>query len=50
MVGHPTANIKDAANSTSIDLINLDTPAVKKLVNSKPYYAFGVIPAVCIKE
>jgi TRAP transporter TAXI family solute receptor len=45
MVGHPTANIKDAANSTQIDLVNLDTPAVKKLVNEKPYYAFGTIPA-----
>ena len=45
MVGHPTANIKDAANSTQIDLINLDGPAAQKLVNEKPYYAFGIIPA-----
>ena len=46
MVGHPTANIKDAANSTSIDLISLDNvPATKKLVAEKPYYAWGVIPA-----
>jgi TRAP transporter TAXI family solute receptor len=45
MVGHPTANIKDAANSTAIDLINIDTAAAKRLVREKPYYAFGVIPA-----
>ena len=46
MVGHPTANIKDAANSTDIDLISLDNvPAAKLLVKEKPYYAWGVIPA-----
>jgi len=46
MVGHPTANIKDAANSTNIDLISLDNvPAARKLVAEKPYYAWGVIPA-----
>jgi len=46
MVGHPTANIKDAANSVAIDLISLDNvPAAQKLVAEKPYYAWGVIPA-----
>ena len=46
MVGHPTANIKDAANSTAIDLIPLDNvPAAIELVKEKPYYAWGVIPA-----
>jgi len=45
MVGHPTANIKDAANSTAIDLINIDGVAAQKLVKEKPYYAWGVIPA-----
>lgn len=46
MVGHPTANIKDAANSTDIDLIELgNVPAAQKLVAEKPYYAWGVIPA-----
>jgi len=45
MVGHPTANFKDAANSTQIDLISLkDVPAAKKLVDEKPYYAWGTIP------
>jgi len=46
MVGHPTANFKDAANSTEIDLISLkDVPAAQKLVEEKPYYAWGTIPA-----
>ena len=46
MVGHPTANFKDAANSTAIDLISLkDVPAAQKLVEEKPYYAWGTIPA-----
>ncbi|WP_457756328.1 TAXI family TRAP transporter solute-binding subunit [Thermodesulfatator indicus] len=46
MVGHPTANIKDAANSVDIDLINLDNvPCIKKLVEDKPYYAWGTISA-----
>ncbi len=46
MVGHPTANFKDAANSTDIDLISLDTSkGAQKLVEEKPYYAWGVIPA-----
>jgi len=46
MVGHPTANIKDAANSVDIDLISLDNvPAAQELVKEKPYYAWGVIPA-----
>jgi len=45
MVGHPTANFKDAANSTDIDLISLkDVPAAQKLVKEKPYYAWGTIP------
>ncbi len=46
MVGHPTANFKDAANSTDIDLIPLKgVPAAEKLVKEKPYYAWGTIPA-----
>ena len=46
VVGHPTANIKDAANSTDIDLISLDNvPAARELVKEKPYYAWGIIPA-----
>ncbi len=46
MVGHPTANFKDAANSVDIDLISLkDVPAAQKLVKEKSYYEWGTIPA-----
>ena len=46
MVGHPTANIKDAANTVDIDLISLaNIPCIERLVKDKPYYAWGVIPA-----
>jgi TRAP transporter TAXI family solute receptor len=45
MVGHPTANFKDSSNSTDILFISLkDVPAAQKLVDEKPYYAWGVIP------
>jgi TRAP transporter TAXI family solute receptor len=45
VVGHPTANFKDAANSTEVDFISINCPTAKKLVAQKPYYAFGTIPA-----
>lgn len=45
MFGHPTANIKDAANSVGIDLVPIDGPAIDKLVAENPYYASGVISA-----
>ncbi len=45
MVGHPTANIKEAADAVPIDIISLDIPCIRKLVADKPYYAWGVIPA-----
>jgi len=48
VVGHPSANIKDAANSVPIDLIAIDEkhcPTVKKLLKKYPFYGKGVIPA-----
>jgi TRAP transporter TAXI family solute receptor len=48
VVGHPSANIKDAANSVAIDLIPIDEkhcPTVKKLLKKYPFYGKGVIPA-----
>jgi TRAP transporter TAXI family solute receptor len=45
MVGHPTQNIKDAANSVDIKLISLNDTKVKKFVNSNPYYTLANIPA-----
>lgn len=43
MVGHPTANIKDAANSVAIDLVNIEGPEVDAIIASHPYYAIGII-------
>ena len=48
VVGHPSANIKDAANSVDIDLIPIDEkscPTVKTLLKKYPFYGKGVIPA-----
>lgn len=45
MFGHPTANIKDAANSVDIDLVAIDGPEIDKLVAKYPYYAKGTISA-----
>ncbi|MGG7047750.1 MULTISPECIES: TAXI family TRAP transporter solute-binding subunit [unclassified Campylobacter] len=44
MVGHPTANITDAANSLSIDILNVDGPEIDKMLADFPYFAKGVIP------
>lgn len=43
VAGHPTANIKDAANSLDISLVPIDGPAIDALVAKYPYYAKGVI-------
>jgi hypothetical protein len=43
VVGHPTANIKDAAASTDIDIVPIEGPAVDALIKKYPYYAKGVI-------
>ncbi len=47
--GHPTANIKDAANSVDIDLIPIEGKVVDKLVKKYPYYAKGVISGTFYK-
>lgn len=43
MFGHPTANIKDSANSVGIDLVPIDGPAIDALAAKYPYYAKGTI-------
>ncbi len=45
MFGHPTANIKDAANSVDISLVAIDGEGVDKLIAEYPYYAKGTISA-----
>jgi len=41
--GHPTANIKDAANSVDIDLVPIEGKPIDELVKKYPYYAKGII-------
>ena len=41
--GHPTANIKDAANSVDINLVPIEGKPIDDLVAKYPYYAKGVI-------
>jgi TRAP transporter TAXI family solute receptor len=47
--GHPTANIKDAANSVDIDLVPIEGKPVDELVKKYPYYAKGVISGTFYK-
>lgn len=47
--GHPTANIKDAANSVDIDLVPIKGKPVDELVKKYPYYAKGVISGTFYK-
>lgn len=49
MIGHPTANIKDAANSTDINIVPIEGPAIDKLVEKYPYYAKGAISGTFYK-
>jgi TRAP transporter TAXI family solute receptor len=44
-VGHPSANIQDPTTTCGAKLVSLTGPAVDKLVNEKPYYAYASIPA-----
>ncbi|WP_372501704.1 TAXI family TRAP transporter solute-binding subunit [Tistrella mobilis] len=44
-VGNPSAAIEDPANSTEIDLINVNSDAIKKFVGERPYYVMTSIPA-----
>lgn len=50
MVGHPTANIKDAANSTDIKIIPFDNDILDSLVKKYPYFTKGFIPAGTYKN
>ena len=44
MVGHPTANITDAANSLPIDILDVSGEQIDAMLNEYPYFAKGVIP------
>ncbi|GGB45961.1 C4-dicarboxylate ABC transporter substrate-binding protein [Tistrella bauzanensis] len=44
-VGNPSAAIEDPANSTQIDLVDINSDAIKKFVEERPYYVMTTIPA-----
>jgi len=44
MVGHPSANIKDAANSVDVKIVPLSGIKVNNLVKKYPYFAKASIP------
>ena len=45
MVGHPTANIKDAAINTDIHLAKISGKKIDKFIKKNPYYIKDIIPA-----
>ncbi len=47
--GHPTANIKDAANSVDINIVPIQGAPIDALVKKYPYYAKGSISGTFYK-
>ncbi|MBP9566727.1 MAG: TAXI family TRAP transporter solute-binding subunit [Sulfurospirillum sp.] len=43
MVGHPTANIKDAANSVDISIVPIEGTGIDAMIKKYPYFAKGTI-------
>jgi len=39
MVGHPTANIKDASNSVDVKIVPIEGDKINKFVKANPYFA-----------
>ena len=50
MVGHPTANIKDAANSADVKIISISGKAVDTLVKNNPYFTQADVPGGIYKN
>ena len=44
-VGNPSAAIMEPARTSGIDLIALDSPAIRAFVNRRPYYVMTSVPA-----
>ncbi|AXH16110.1 TAXI family TRAP transporter solute-binding subunit [Malaciobacter mytili] len=44
MVGHPTANIKDASNSVDVRIVPLSGNNVDELIKTHPYFAKANVP------
>jgi TRAP transporter TAXI family solute receptor len=45
MVGHPTANIKDASNSVDVKIVPITGEKVDAFVKANPYFAKADVPA-----
>lgn len=44
MVGHPTANIKDASNSVDVKIVPIKGPKIDAFVKANPYFAQADVP------
>ena len=44
MVGHPTANIKDATNSVDVKIVPITGAKIDKFVKANPYFAQASVP------
>lgn len=49
MFGHPTAHIKDVANSLEADLVPIEGKGIDELIAKYPYYAKGIISGTFYK-
>jgi uncharacterized protein len=49
-VGMPSAAIEEPANSTKIDILDINSDAVKKFISDKPYYVLAKYPAGIVKD
>lgn len=48
-VGMPSAAIEEPANSTDIDILDINTDAIKQFISDKPYYVLAQYPAGIVK-
>jgi TRAP transporter TAXI family solute receptor len=48
-VGMPSAAIEEPANSTQIDILDINSDAIKKFISDKPYYVLAQYPAGIVK-
>lgn len=44
-VGNPAAAIEEPANSVDIDIISIDSDAIRDFIADKPYYVMATLPA-----
>jgi TRAP transporter TAXI family solute receptor len=48
-VGMPSAAIEEPANSTKINILDINSDAIKKFISDKPYYVLAQYPAGIVK-